>query len=67
MTILSSLFLSHRFMADNLEDGGVEGAVAGTPVSEEERKTNGLEDTGEGTDGEGVERALLSGDLGDEL
>jgi hypothetical protein len=45
----------------------VEDASAGSPVGEEERETDGLEDTGEGTDGNGVERALLGKDLGDDL
>jgi len=40
---------------------------AGTPVSEEEGQTDGLEDAGEGADGDGVERALLGEDLGDDL
>ena len=35
--------------------------------SEEERKTNGLEYTGNNADGNGVKRALLGGDLGNEL
>lgn len=45
----------------------VEGVGAGSPVGEEERKTNGLEGAGKGTDGDGVKGTLLSEDLGDDL
>lgn len=44
----------------------LERVVAGSPVGHEERKTDSLEHTGEGTDGDGVKRTLLGGDLGDE-
>lgn len=40
---------------------------AGSPPGEEERKTDSLEDTSNGTNGNGIKRALLSEDLGDEL
>jgi hypothetical protein len=45
----------------------VEGVGAGSPVGEEERETDGLHTAGESTDGNGVERALLGEDLGDNL
>ena len=35
--------------------------------SEEERKTDGLEYAGNDSDGNGVKRTLLGGDLGNEL
>ena len=45
----------------------VEGVGAGSPVGEEQAEADGLEDTGNGADGNGVERALLSENLGDDL
>ena len=45
----------------------LEGVRAGAPVGEEQRKTNGLEDAGEGSNGDGVKRSLLSENLGNEL
>ena len=45
----------------------VEGVGAGSPVGEEEGETDGLHDAGDGTDGDGIERALLGDDLGDDL
>ena len=50
-------------MAEHL----VEWVGAGAPVCEEERQADSLEDTGNGADGNGVEWALLSEDLGDDL
>jgi hypothetical protein len=40
---------------------------AGAPPGEEHGQTDGLEDAGKGANGNGVKRALLSEDLGDEL
>jgi hypothetical protein len=37
------------------------------PVGEEHAEADGLEDAGDGTDSNGVERTLLSEDLGDDL
>jgi hypothetical protein len=45
----------------------VEGVGAGSPVGEEHAEADGLEDAGDGTDSNGVERTLLSEDLGDDL
>jgi hypothetical protein len=45
----------------------VEGVGAGSPVGEEQAEANSLEDAGDGTYGNGVERALLSQNLGDDL
>jgi hypothetical protein len=45
----------------------VEGVGAGSPVGEEQAKADGLENTGNGTDSNGVERTLLGEDLGDNL
>jgi hypothetical protein len=45
----------------------VEGVGAGSPVGEEQAEADGLEDTGNGTDSDGVKRALLGNDLGDDL
>jgi hypothetical protein len=45
----------------------VEGVGAGSPVGKEQAEADGLEDTGNGTDSDGVERALLGDDLGDDL
>lgn len=39
----------------------------GSPPSEEQTETYGLEDAGESTNGDGIERALFSEDLRDEL
>jgi hypothetical protein len=39
----------------------------GSPPGEEKGETDSLEDTGNSTDGDGVERSLLSEDLGNEL
>ena len=39
----------------------------GSPPGEEERETDGLENAGQCTNGNSVKRALLSGDLGNEL
>jgi hypothetical protein len=44
-----------------------EGVGAGSPVGEEQAETDSLEDTGNGTDGDGVKWALLSENLGDDL
>merc|ERR1712111_273823 len=44
----------------------VEWVGAGAPPGHEHGEADGLEDAGEGTDGDGVERALLGEDLGDE-
>jgi len=45
----------------------VEGVGAGSPVGEEQAEADGLENTGNGTDSDGVKRALLGEDLGDDL
>jgi hypothetical protein len=45
----------------------VEGVGAGSPVGEEQAEADGLEDTGNGADGNGVKRTLLGEDLGDNL
>ncbi len=45
----------------------VEWVGAGAPPGHEHGETDSLEDAGQGADSDGVERALLSGDLGDEL
>jgi hypothetical protein len=45
----------------------VEGVGAGSPVGKEHAETDSLEDTGNGANGDGVQRALLSEDLGDDL
>lgn len=45
----------------------VEWAGAGSPVGEEKRQTNSLENAGKCANGDGVERALLGNDLSDEL
>jgi hypothetical protein len=45
----------------------VEGVGAGSPVGEEQAEADGLEDTGNGTDSDGVKRTLLGDDLGDDL
>lgn len=45
----------------------VERVGAGAPPDEEHGQTDGLEHAGKGADGDGVERALLGEDLGDEL
>jgi hypothetical protein len=45
----------------------VEGVGAGSPVGEEQAEADSLEDTGNGTDSDGVKRALLGNDLGDDL
>jgi hypothetical protein len=45
----------------------VEGVGAGAPVGEEQRQANGLKNTGKGSNGDGVERALLGEDLRDNL
>jgi hypothetical protein len=45
----------------------VEGVGAGSPVCEEQAEADGLEDTGNGTDSNGVKRTLLGEDLGDDL
>ncbi|KAH3904991.1 hypothetical protein HBH56_225910 [Parastagonospora nodorum] len=38
----------------------IEGVGAGSPVGKEQAKANGLEHTGNGTDSDGVKRALLA-------
>jgi hypothetical protein len=45
----------------------VEGVGAGTPVCEEQAKTNGLEDAGKSTNSDGINGTLLGDDLCDEL
>lgn len=45
----------------------LEGVGARAPPGEEEREADGLEDAGKGANGNGVKRALLGEDLGDEL
>ena len=45
----------------------LEGLYAGTYPGEEERQADSLEDTCDGADGNGIEWALLSEDLSDEL
>lgn len=45
----------------------LEGVGAGAPVGEEQGETDGLEDTGNSADGDGVKRALLGKNLGDDL
>jgi hypothetical protein len=45
----------------------VEGVGAGSPVGEEQAEADGLEDTGNGANSDGVERTLLGDDLGDDL
>lgn len=45
----------------------VEGVGAGAPVGEEHGEANGLKDSSKSSDGDGVERALLGDDLGDNL
>lgn len=44
-----------------------ERVLAGAPVGEEHGETDSLEDACEGTDGDLLEWALLSGDLGNDL
>ena len=39
----------------------------GAPVGEEEGETDGLKDAANGTDGNGVKRALLGENLGNDL
>ena len=55
--------LGHAFGAARL----VEGVGVGPPVCEEQAEADGLEDAGEGADGDGVKRTPLSEDLRDEL
>lgn len=45
----------------------VEWVGAGAPVGEEQAEADGLEDARQGANSNGVEWALLSEDLGDEL
>jgi hypothetical protein len=45
----------------------LEGVGAGAPVGEEQGETDSLEDAGNSADGDGVKRALLGDDLGDDL
>ena len=56
-------------MSDGFLDSSnlVEGVGAGAPVCEEDAQANGLKDAGKSADGNGVKRALLGEDLGDEL
>ena len=44
-----------------------ERVLAGTPPGQEDGETDGLENACEGTDGDLLERALLGGDLSDDL
>lgn len=50
-----------------LETSRLEWVGAGSPPGEEEGQADGLEDAGEGANGNSVQRALLGGDLSDEL
>jgi hypothetical protein len=45
----------------------VKGVGAGSPVGEEQTKANGFEDASYGTDSDGIERSLLSNELGNNL
>lgn len=45
----------------------LEGVGAGAPPGEEHGETDGLEDLGSQTDGDGVEGTSLSEDLGEKL
>lgn len=45
----------------------VEGVCAGAPVGKEQRQSDGFHDATKGANGNGIERALLSNDLGDDL
>ena len=45
----------------------VEWVGAGAPPGQEQGEADGLEDAGKSSDCDGVERALLGGDLSDEL
>lgn len=45
----------------------VERVGAGAPVGEEDAEADGLEDAGKGANGDLLKRALLGGDLGNEL
>ena len=45
----------------------VEGVGAGSPVGKEQAEADSLKDTGNGTDSNGVKRALLGDDLRDNL
>lgn len=49
------------------EVGRREGAGAGSPPGHDQAEADSLEDTGKGANGNGIKRALLSEDLGDEL
>lgn len=45
----------------------VEGVGSGAPVGQDQAEADGLEDAGQRTDGEGINRALLQEELRDEL
>lgn len=45
----------------------VEWVGSGAPVCEEQAEADSLEDTGQDTNSDGVKRALLSNDLGNDL
>lgn len=60
-------WLLHTRAVRLLEASRLEWVGAGAPVGQEEGQADGLEAAGEGTDSDGVEWALLSEDLGDEL
>ena len=58
-----SKLLCHQLLTRRL----LEGVGAGTPIGEEQAEADGLENTGKTADKDGVKRALLSEDLGDDL
>lgn len=57
----------HHNSLSQVDNPLLEWVGAGSPVCEEQAETDGLEDTGNGTDGDRVERSLLGDDLGDDL
>ena len=57
----------YPFPGSSIATSLVEGVGAGAPVGEEDGKTDGLEDAGKGANGDLLKRALLGGDLGNEL
>jgi hypothetical protein len=55
------------YMPFNIVKRLVEWVCAGAPVGQEKREADCLEDSGDSTNGNGVKRALLGDDLGDDL
>jgi len=62
LPLLRHFVVFYPIQATNLR----EWAGAGAPPGQEDREADGLEDAGNSANGDGVERALLSSDLGDE-